>query len=108
MNTYTWKIEQLDCIPSADEQANVVSMVHWRVSATNETNTAEVYGTQSLTFEAKNAFVSYDDLTKDTVVAWVQEAMGIDAVTKLQEMLDKQLENLVSPPVITPPLPWAK
>jgi hypothetical protein len=107
MNTYTWAITQLACIPSAKGQTNVVSMAHWRINGTDGTNTAEVYGTQPLTFDAKSAFVNYTDLTKDTVVAWVQEAMGADAVTKLQEALDKHLENLANPPVITPPLPWS-
>jgi hypothetical protein len=108
MINYTWKIEALDCIPSTDGQTNVVSMVHWRINATDGTNTAEVYGTQGLTFDAKNAFVSYAELTKDTVVGWVQKAMGINAVTRLQETLDKRLETLANPPVITQPLPWSK
>lgn len=122
MNTYTWFISQLECVPSIDGLSNVVSNVHWRVSAVSNksraittpigTNTvpysAEVYGTQGLTFDAKNAFINYADLTKDTVIGWVQEAMGIDAVTKLQEALDKQLEALVNPPIIKPPLPWAE
>lgn len=107
MTEYTWKIEQLECIPSADGQTNVVSTIHWRVSATDGANTTEVYGTQGLVYDAKNAFIAYSDLTKDQVVGWVQEAMGIDAVTKLQETLDKQLETLANPPIITPPLPWS-
>lgn len=104
---YKWSIPQLDCIASVEGQTNVVSNIHWRFSATNGTNTAEVYGTQTLPFDAKNAFISYAALTKDSVVGWVQETMGIDNVTKLQETLDKQLETLANPPVITPPLPWA-
>jgi len=104
MIQYTWKIEALDCVPDG----NVVSNIHWRVSATDGTNTAEVYGTQPLTFDGAKAFINYADLTKNTVVGWVQEAMGIDAVTRLQEALDKQLETLANPPVITPPLPWAE
>ena len=107
MNAYTWKIAQLECIPFADGKTNVVSTVHWRVSATDGTNTAEVYGAQPLTFDAKNAFVSYADLTKNTVVDWVKDAMGIDAVAALQETLDKQLEVLANPPIISPPLPWS-
>ena len=103
---YTWVIAQLDCIPFIDGQSNVVSNVHWRVNANDSTHEATVYGTQALTFDAKNAFIAYDSLTKDTVVGWVQEAMGIDTVTRLQEALDKQLESLANPPVITPPLPW--
>jgi hypothetical protein len=108
MNKYTWKIEALDCTPSADGQTNIVSMIHWRVNATDGAYIAEVYGAQSLTFDAKSAFINYADLTKDTVIGWVQSAMGIDAVTALQEALDKQLETLANPPVVTPPLPWTE
>jgi hypothetical protein len=108
MNTYTWKIEALDCIPSVDEQSNVVSNIHWRINATDGTNTAEVYGCQSLTFDAKSAFISYADLTKDTVVKWVQDHIGTEAVAQLQEKLDTQLKDLGAPKIITPPLPWAE
>ena len=107
MNTYTWKIAQLDCAPSVDGQTNVVSMVHWRVSATDGANTAEVYGTQPLSFDAKNAFIDYFELTKDEVIGWVQEAIGTTAVTALQESLDRQLEALASPPIVSPKLPWS-
>jgi hypothetical protein len=106
MVNYIWKIVQLDCIPSADGQTNVVSTVHWRISATDNINTAEVYGAQPLVFDAKNPFIAYEALTKNQVISWVQEAMGIDAVTRLQEALDKQLDMIVNPPVVTPPLPW--
>jgi hypothetical protein len=108
MNTYTWKIEQLVCIPSIDGQTNVVSMVHWRIKATDGANNAEVYGSQLLNFDAKSAFINYADLTKDVVVGWVQEAMGIDDVTRLQEALNKRLESLANPPVVSLPLPWAE
>ena len=104
MNTYTWQVESLDCVPNN----KVVSCIHWRVSADDGIHKAEVYGAQPLVFDAKSAFVNYADLTKDTVISWVQAAMGIDAVTRLQETLDKQLEALANPPVITPPLPWAE
>jgi len=108
MITYTWKIVQLDCIPSVDGQTNVVSNVHWRVSATDGTNTTEIYNSQPLIFDSKNAFVNYADLTKNQVIGWVQEAMGIDVVTRLQESLDNKLKALANPPIVKPPLPWAE
>jgi hypothetical protein len=107
MIKYTWKIAQLDCIPSVNGQTNVVSMVHWCANASNGANTAEVYGVQGLTFDAKNAFTVYSNLTKDQVVGWVQEAMGADAVTALQESLNNKLETLANPPIVSPKLPWS-
>jgi len=105
--TYTWEIESVDCIPLVKNKSKVVSCVHWRVNATDGANNTTVYGAQSLNFDENAAFLDYANLSKNTVVGWVQAAMGIDAVTKLQETLDKQLETLANPPIITPPLPWS-
>jgi len=105
-NTYTWVIESLDCIPSIDGQTNVVCNVHWRVKATDGTFNTVIYGTQGLTYTAGNPFISYEGLTKETVIQWVQEAMGIDQVMNIQLALDKQLDSLANPPIISPALPW--
>ena len=106
MNTYTWKIESLDCVPDGDSK--VVSCIHWRLKSDDGANTAEIYGAQAIENNSKNAFIDYEALTKDDVIGWLQSAMGIDAVMELQKSLDKQLEALANPPVIKPPLPWAE
>jgi hypothetical protein len=36
MNTYTWSVDSIDCIPSLDGKNNVVSNVHWRVNAVSD------------------------------------------------------------------------
>lgn len=120
-NTYTWSINSLDCIPSADGQNNVVSNVHWSVSATSDktrtlTNynnitstvpySSSVYGVQPLTYTAGSPFTPYDGLTKDTVIQWVQSAMGAEQIAAIQTNLDNQIANLVNPPIVTLPLPW--
>jgi hypothetical protein len=102
MAEYTWQIEALDCVPNG----NVVSCVHWRLKSDDGTNTAEVYGTQSIENNAKNTFISYENLRKDDVIGWVQENMGADKIVKLKEMLNKQLETLANPPIVSLPLPW--
>ena len=106
MNTYTWVITQLDCIPSIDGQINVVSNIHWHINATDGTNKTAVYGTQPLTFNANDAFIDYSDLTKNVVIKWVQEAMGANAIAKLQKAMDEQLEILAKPPITPAKLPW--
>jgi hypothetical protein len=105
--TYQWNIQLLDCIPQEDGKTDVVVTAHWSVSATDGTYTSSAYGTQSFTYDAGKAFIPYPDLTQDEVIAWVQSGMGIDAVTALQESLDKQIEAQINPPIVTPPLPWA-
>jgi hypothetical protein len=105
--TYNWNIQAMDCVPQEDGKTDVVVTAHWTVSATDGTYNAGAYGTQSFTYDAEKSFTPYADLTQDQVVAWVQESMGIDAVTALQENLDTQIANQINPPIVTPPLPWA-
>jgi len=121
MNTYIWIVDALDCIPSENGENNVVFNVHWRINGISDQSKSivafdgsiqtipyltTIYGVQPLKYMSENPFIAYDEITKDTVIEWVQEAMGIETVTKLQESIDKQLENLINPQVITTPLPW--
>lgn len=76
------------------------------MSATDGTNNVGAYGSQSFTLNQEGSFTPFADLTETQVVGWVQESMGIDAVTALQESLDKQITDLANPPIVTPPLPW--
>ena len=105
-NTYTWLVESLDCTPSLDDKTNVVSCVHWRFNGTDGTHSATVYSTQPLTYEAGKQFTAYADLTKDTVIKWVQNALGAEQVASIQQNLDNQIANLANPPIVQPSLPW--
>jgi hypothetical protein len=106
MTTYQWNIQQLDCVPQENGNANVVVTAHWTVSATDGTYTSSVYGAKSFAYDAGKTFIPYANLTQSEVVGWVQAAMGIDAVTKLQQNLDNELATQANPPIITQPLPW--
>jgi len=105
-NTYTWKIEALDCAPSAESQTNVVNTIHWRVNGTDGVHNATVYGTQGVTYTAGSPFTAFNSLTEAQVVGWLQSAMGAEKVTELETNLDAQIAALVTPAVVTPALPW--
>jgi len=113
-NTYTWLVDSLDCIPSSDGKSNVVSNVHWRVNAISDQNyvktlldgttqtlpySSTIHGTQSLTYNSENSFIDYSNLTKDTVIGWIQSAMGSDQVSAIQSILDNQIANLINPKI---------
>jgi len=106
-NTYTWVIQQMDCIPQEDGQTDVVITVHWQQNATNGAYIASVYGTVSLTYVAGSPFTPYPDLTQDQVVGWVQDALGPNRCAELTASLDQQISEQIAPTVITPALPWA-
>ena len=107
MNTYTWLVDAIDCIPSFDGKTNVVSVIHWRINGTDGTHNATTYGTQLLTYTAENPFTEYAGLTLETVIGWIQTAMGSDQVTAIQTQLDKMIDNLANPPIVSPKLPWS-
>jgi hypothetical protein len=102
MNTYTWQIKSLDCLP----EGKVVSSIHWRLKGDDGTNIAELYGIQNIENNSKNPFIDYEQLVKDDVIEWLKAAMGEEKVTQLHQSLDKQIETLANPPIVTLPLPW--
>jgi len=104
---YAWQIMQLDCYPQQDDHTDVVFTVHWRRVATDGMHTADIYGAQSVTLAPDAPFTPYEDLTFDQVVGWLEDAMGEEVLAAQVAALDKQIENQINPPVVSPPLPWS-
>jgi hypothetical protein len=107
-NTYTWVISQLDCYPQQDDHTDVVFVIHWdRLASDGEGHTARIYGAQSVTLAPDAPFTPYEKLTFDQVVGWLEDAFGPELLAAQVVALDKQIENQINPPVVSPPLPWS-
>lgn len=104
--TNTWVIEQMDCYPTSEGQTDVVFNVYWRANATNVTYSATSYGTVGVTYAAGSPYTPYADLTQDQVISWVKTAMGPEQVALIEASLTDNIANQISPPVVSPPLPW--
>lgn len=111
MTTITWKIDALDCKPQEGELADVAIIAHWRCNGSQtvdgSTYSGSVYGSAALGQPDPNAFTPYDQLTEAQVVAWVKEQLGQNKVDATEANVEVQVAAAISPPVITPPLPWA-
>ena len=103
--TNTWLIEQMWVKPQADGQTDVVVTAAWRCNGTDGTYNGTVYGTTSFTLEQGGSFTPYDQLTEAEVLGWCYEN-GVDK-TAIEASVAKQIEDLINPPITTPPLPWA-
>lgn len=103
MNTYTWIIEQMQCIPQDGYMSDVVINVAWRCNGTDGTYNATVYSTCSVPAPS-GTFTPYASLTQDQVLGWIW-ANGVDQAAT-EANLDTQIANLVNPPVVALPLPW--
>lgn len=102
--TYAWVISQLDCAPSYEGMQDYVVTVHWRYTASFENYFTDIYGAQSYSEVAGPDFIPYADLTEEIVIGWLEESLD---VPQMQEGLAQSIEDLVNPPIIVLPLPWA-
>ena len=103
---YEWIFVQFDTAPSKDSFTDVVSTIHWRLNATDETGiTASVYGTVSLPDPTNNEFIPYDQITKNLSITWMEE--NID-VPLLKSNLADQIEAIKNPQVIYKKPPFAE
>ena len=106
---YTWNCKTCDTYPSKSGKSNVVHNVHWRLTATDDTNkdsdgnnwTSTMYGTQAVSTDDLSNFINWSSLKESDVQGWVETAMGSDAVTAMKASLDAQIAEKVSPTSVT-------
>ena len=105
---YNWVISQMDEVPQEGSLLNVVVMVYWTRHATTEVNNktyyTSVYGAMVCTTPSPTDFTAYPNLTFEQVCGWLDAGLDVPA---LDTQLDAQLEDLINPPIINLPLPWA-
>lgn len=102
--TITWTVTQMDCYPQVQQETDVVFTVHWTCSGVQDEFTSSVYSTCSLPLP-EGQFTPYNQLTQDQVLGWIW-ANGVDKAAT-EAAVQQQIDNLINPPVITPPLPWS-
>lgn len=107
-NTYTWRIERLDVVPKIDTLSDYVVVAYWRVVGTNnEGNYAQQYSFVEFSIDpTKTNYVPYDQLTETEVIQWVQSSLGNAKIDEIYGLIDADIQNQISPAVISPGLPW--
>ncbi len=114
--TITWKVTNLDCYPTYDQNTDVVFTVHWDClgnmtvatgSLSGSTYNSRLYGTTGVTYHSGSSFTPYNQLTQDQVLSWVFDAMGVQQKDNIEAGASAAIYTQINPPVISPPLPWA-
>lgn len=106
--TTTWVIEYMDTsTQTINGFTEVVLTAGWRCNGEEGAYSVSNYG--SSTFTPPQAgdpnFTPYANLTQSQVLQWVWES-GVNK-TEVEASVTQAVNNLVNPPVVTPPLPWA-
>ena len=107
--SYAWDVSTVDTYPTKDSNSDVVHNVHWRLTATDDTNkdsdgnywTAGVYGSQGLDTDSISSFTAIASLDAAKVQSWVEAALGADAVTAMKASLDAEIAEKVTPTSVT-------
>ena len=106
---YTWDVSTVDTYPTKDSKSDVVHNVHWRLTATDDTNkdsdgnnwTAGVYGSQAVDTSDLSSFKAFADLAASDVQGWVEAALTADTVTAKKASLDAEIAEKVTPTSVT-------
>jgi len=109
--TINWRVGVMECYPTYDQNTDVVFTVHWDClgseTVSGSTYNGRVYGATGVTFHSGSDFTPYEDLTQPQVLGWVWDAMGSGSKENYENSVQTQINNLINPTVVTPPLPWS-
>ncbi len=109
--TITWRVGVMECYPTYEQNTDVVFTVHWDCvgseTISGSTYNGRVYGATGVTYHSGSDFTLYEDLTQPQVLGWVWDALGSGSKENYENSVQSQINNLINPPVVTPPLPWS-
>lgn len=95
MITYDWVISTMDCIVNENGLNNIVEGVHWRFygNLDDEKKTGgEIFGYQKISEPNLESFTPYEELTKETVVSWLENVINVDEMkTKIELMINDKI-----------------
>ena len=107
--SYAWDVSTCDTFPTKSGKSNVVHNVHWRLTATDDTNkdsdgnpqTASVYGAQGLDTSDLSTFTNWSSLDAAKVQGWVEAALTSDKVTEMKNSLASRITEKITPTSMT-------
>jgi hypothetical protein len=99
--TFTWAIANLE----RETADGFVFTAHYTVAANDGTYSSSAYG--SIGFQRPDNLIPFADLTEETVIGWVKEALGgAEKVAEIEAALQGQIDEQRSPSKAAG-VPWA-
>lgn len=102
MTEFIWSFSLLKVAQSQGDLADVVVGVRYRLCCTDSERAA--YASGDVTFAPADpaAFVEFNAITKDAMIAFVEQSLGVDTLDAIKASLEQELLN----PIEIKPLPW--
>jgi hypothetical protein len=106
--TFNWTITQMQCLAQEDSRTDVVIVASWNcegvATSGGQTYTSSYSGTSSFSLDPSTSFTPFDQLTQNQVLGWVWQDPNLKSTVETNVQV--QLDRLITPPIVTPPLPW--
>lgn len=100
---YSWTFKNLRVIAAQGTLADVAVSVDYRLAGTSDkTAWSYAYGTVDFGPANPDAFIEFSAITKDDMVAFVEQALGDSKLNEIKAELEQELLN----PVEVKELPW--
>ncbi len=107
-NNYTWTYPTLERVATEGSNADVVKTIHWRVTATSDSDkdadgrylTTTMYGTTPTPVEDGAEFTAYNSITKDWCKAKVLANLG-QTEDEIKAKLDAVITEQKTPTILT-------
>jgi len=107
--TYDWNFNPFEAYPQYAEQTDVVFTIHWQLYASSGSYKAGSIGTIGVQYIEGQPFTPFNELTKETVQAWVEGAMNSQsagAVDALKQGLANQIQDQITPRTVVLTASW--
>lgn len=138
MISHKWSIERMDSLINYNGNSNVVYSILFSVTTKDSDSIYTVIQNNSVQVPYKDSteYVDYASLTEEIVIGWVKEVLNTrqdvllnsdktpqvnadgnyvlsepytwDGCTPIEESGEAQLKEMITPSVVTLPLPWQK
>jgi len=106
---YTWQLTSLKR-KDTSELNNIVVQTYWKKTGTDENGNEGSFSGATpfdLSTVDPTSFTSYEDLTEEAVLGWIQSVVVGDYERHVNEKIAEQIEAIVSPVVsVTGGFPW--
>jgi hypothetical protein len=63
-------------------------------------------GTVPVTYDTGSTFIPFNELTKEIVYSWVENALGVDQIDQIKTNLANRIEDKINPKILVQSPPW--
>ena len=97
-NTYSWKINSLDCYVSKNDLDYVAHHIHWTFKGQDENGImSQINGVQVLEDPDPSSFTPFNELDEAAVISWVENAIDAEDLEGMKSNLDKSILEQSAP-----------